>query len=275
MWSIDYEIDFLKSYDYIKLFYNIDGKYFAYIPKGKSANGSVINSRNTLIGNYTENWLKNFLQPIAEKFGLYSVNNVICEEIGLTKSSSADLVFSTTNNQIQKPENIKIIFEIKMSLINNYTYDNGKISFIGDYTTHKGNPSLLRSDSMLKAIGKSANIRTFELSNKIPILIFGNSPITNSYISKVDNLKEIGLIQGFCSVYPIKNGINKSLKNGFITFNEKKDIENYLERIITLDSEYISSWINNSQLNNLILKASKSFNPGKTFLELLRGENNG
>jgi len=49
------------------------------------------------------------------------------------------------------------------------------------------NPGLLRSDSMLKGIGKSINIRvsSFQAAT-IPIIVMGNTPITNSYYPKVD-----------------------------------------------------------------------------------------
>ena len=47
-----------------------------------------------------------------------------------------------------------------MSVMSNYKFTQPyKVEFIGDYKQHKGNPALLRSDSMLKAIGKSINIR--------------------------------------------------------------------------------------------------------------------
>ena len=67
----------------------------------------------------------------------------------------------------------------------------------GLYNT-SGQSGLLRSDSMLKAIGKSINIRVsnYKASN-IPIIIIGNTPITNNYYSKVDHLKTAGIIQGF------------------------------------------------------------------------------
>jgi len=46
---------------------------------------------------------------------------------------------------------------------------------------------LLRSDSMLKGIGKSINIRVSSFkAATIPIIVMGNTPITNSYYPKVD-----------------------------------------------------------------------------------------
>ena len=276
MWSIECEKEFLRSYDYKKIFYFINNKYYAYIPKGLSSNGIVLNSRNSLIGNWTEKWVCNFLQNIAKKNNLYAVQGVICEELGLTKSSPADLVFSNSQQNIQKPENIKIIFEIKMSIINNYSYNLGLIDFLGDYSTHKGNPSLLRSDSMLKAIGKSANIRTNILSSKIPIVIIGNSPISNYYIEKVDSLKKMGIIQGFCSIYPDpkENCIKLSPNKGFVTFSNKEEISCFIDKLLNSKEEYLSAWVNEEKLSNYIKQAVKYSQSGKKFLELLRGEDN-
>lgn len=166
-----------------QLFYKLTDGHFAYVPKRKSAEGQTLQSRNSLIGKYTEKWSKDFFQPIAKKLGLYAVNSVVCPELGLTTKSDADLAFCTTNETQQKAENIKLIFEIKMSIVNNYKFENEQVNFVGDYKSHKGNPSILRSDSMLKAIGKSINIRVSGTeSTKIPIIILGNSPITKNYL---------------------------------------------------------------------------------------------
>ncbi|MGC9331185.1 MAG: hypothetical protein ACP5DZ_04820 [Bacteroidales bacterium] len=72
---------------------------------------------------------------------------------------------------------------------------------------------------MLKAIGKSINIRVSGIeSTKIPIIILGNSPITDSYINKVDFLKTAGVIQGFWSLNPNPtetNHVRQTPKGGF------------------------------------------------------------
>ncbi|MBK8448699.1 MAG: hypothetical protein IPL42_01200 [Saprospiraceae bacterium] len=62
-----------------------------------------------------------------------------------------------------------------MSIISNYKFTPPEnIEVVGDYKTHKGNPALLRSDSMLKAIGKAINIRVSGISStKIPIIVLG------------------------------------------------------------------------------------------------------
>jgi len=227
LWDNDTEIQFfteaLKNFaSPEQLFYNLKDGYFAYLPKGSESEGQTLQSRNSLIGQFAEKWCKSLLDPIAKELGLYAVNSVVCEEIGLSSRSSADLAFCSTTNAVQKPENIKLLFEIKMSVVSNYKYIYpDKVEFVGDYKEHKGNPALLRSDSMLKAIGKSINIRVSSIaSTKIPIVVLGNSPITNSYINKVDLLKNSGVIQGFWSLNPKPTNsdfIKKTPKLGFQT----------------------------------------------------------
>ena len=64
--------------------------------------------------------------------GLYAVNSVVCPELGLTTQSDADLAFCTTNETLQKAKNIKLLFEIKMSIVNNYKFENSRIDYVGD-----------------------------------------------------------------------------------------------------------------------------------------------
>lgn len=202
LWNASTEIQFfqeaLRNFaSPEQVFYKLDSGYYAYVPKGISGENQTLQSRNSLIGQFTERWAKSLFEPIANKMGLYAVNNVVCEEIGLSNRSDADLAFCSTDESKQKPENIHLIFEVKMSIVSNYRYEKGNgIEYVGDYKSHKGNPSLLRSDSMLKAIGKSINIRVSGFSaSKIPVVILGNSPINKSYLKKVDFLKKSGVIQ--------------------------------------------------------------------------------
>lgn len=108
MWQINDEIGFFKNalnggFANVKdLFYSIDNKFLAYIPKEIKQNIPTLQSRNALIGNYTETWCQKLLAPMARKFNLYAVNGVVCEELGLIKSSRADLAFCTTNENYQK-----------------------------------------------------------------------------------------------------------------------------------------------------------------------------
>lgn len=279
-WNKETEIKFfqesLKNFaSKEQLFYKFSNDYFAYTPKGKSVDGKTLQSRNSLIGRYTEKWCKDFLNPIAKKLGLFAVNGVVCPEIGLTTKSNADLVFCKTDKVKQSPENIKIIFEIKMSIVNNYCIENEKIKFMGDYTSHKGNPSLLRSDSMLKAIGKSINIRVSSTnSNKIPIVIIGNTPITKHYSSKVDFLKNSGVIQGFISLYnsPINSFLEETELKGFQTFGDYTKLEEFISSLINSDMYFFSSMMSKKKLGEIIKIASKEMkekNIAEKFLELL------
>jgi len=284
LWNNDTEIQFfteaLKNFASVEqLFYNLKGGYFAYVPNGSDAEGQTLQSRNSLIGQYTEKWCKTIFEPIAEELGLFAVNSVVCEEIGLSKQSSADLAFCTTNNTFQKSENIKLIFEIKMSIVSNYKYIHpNKVEYVGDYKQHKGRPSLLRSDSMLKAIGKSINIRVSgNASTKIPIVVLGNSPITDSYINKVDFLKTSGALQGFWSLNPNPTDsdyIKNTPKLGFQTIINKEQLLNNCKELVTNDMNYFSSMISKFKLGEIIRIASQEnteIEKAEKFLTLIRG----
>ena len=261
-----------------KLFYSLKSGKFAYVPKECDAEGQTLQSRNTLIGSFTETWAKNILAPIARKFDLYAVNTVECPEGGLTKRSEADLAFCTSASKIQKAQNIKLIFEIKMSIISNYQYtESGSIEFFGDYKTHKGNPSLLRSDSMLKAIGKSIGIRVSGVeSAKIPIVVLGNSPITNNYSHKVDFLKTAGVIQGFWSLNPAptkSDFIQETKKLGFQTIQDIHNIEKLVKDLLCTKLNYFSSMISQERLGeNIRIAYQQSTDEAKAekFLSLIR-----
>jgi len=264
-WDINTEkkffIEALKNFaSPEQLFYKLTDGYFAYVPKGKSAEGQTLQSRNSLIGQYTEKWSKDFFQSVAEGLGLFAVNSVVCPELGLSTQSDADLAFCTTNETLQKAENIKLLFEIKMSIVNNYKFENDQVDFVGDYKNHKGNPSILRSDSMLKAIGKSINIRVSGTeSTKIPIIILGNSPITKNYARKVDFLKKAGIIQSFISLYP--NPTNDFIKNtdnkDFQTFNEYQDLSYYITEVVNSDMNFFSAMLPKKRLGQIITVSAK------------------
>ena len=284
-WSQNSEIAFfkkaLKSFaSPDQLFYKLRSGYFAYARKGITTEGKTLQSRNSLIGQYTEKWCTDFLQPIANKLGLFSINSVICPELGLTNSTNADIAFCKKNEINQSAENISLIFEVKMSIVNNYSYNDKtkSIKFTGDYKTHKGIPSILRSDSMLKAIGKSINIRVSGYkSNTIPIIILGNSPISENYKDKVDFLKQAGIVQGFISLYPEStlSYIKGTPKKGFQTFNDYSLLQNFISDLIALNMNFFSSMLPKEKLGNLITVAAKEVSEIKKaekFLQLLNSK---
>lgn len=282
LWNSKVELSFFESAlagfaSEEQLFYKLQSGLYAYVPKGSSAEGRALQARNSLIGNFTETWCKKLIEPIAKKHGLFAVNGAVCEEIGLTKQSPADLVLSTKSTVQQRAKDIKIIFEIKMSIVSNYSYSKGKVRLIGDYKTHKGIPSLLRSDSMLKAIGKSVDIRVCgEKSATIPIVILGNTPITPSYEEKVDQLKRSGVIQSFISLNPMPTDgdfIKQTADKGFVTPMTCSELEQLLSGFLNLDLYYFSAMKSKAKLGKIIsIAAKESTEIGKAekFLRLIK-----
>lgn len=246
LWTKDKEIDFFtKSLEIAtpeKLFYTtFDGKRYAYWPKKYKGAKGTLQSRNAFIGAYTEKWSQTLLTKIAEELDAYAVRSVVCNEFELTNRSPADVAICKTNSIIQKPEDIIALFEVKMSIVWNWEYhDDEQLICLGDYKTHQGNPGMLRSDSMLKAIGKSVSIRIASLkSANVPIIILGNTPVTINYYTKVDNLKNYGIIQGFWSLNPNplddqSDKLKETENGGFVRFDSYNDFH---ERTIDLLKE--------------------------------------
>jgi hypothetical protein len=291
LWNKEQEIDFFtKSLEVAspeQLFYTTkDKKYYAYWPKTYKSAKTTLQSRNAFIGAYTEKWVLEILQGIAKELNAYAVRNVVCEELELTKGSPADVAICKTDSVIQKPENIIAIFEVKMSVVWNWELlkNNSKstLKCIGDFKTHQGNPGLLRSDSMLKAIGKSITVRISSLeSAKIPIIVLGNTPVMKSYYSKVDNLKNYGIIQGFWSLNPApldNNGENvkATKKRGFLRFDTFGDFKNELLALLKEDMMFFAGMKPKKELGKFIEVANKEDTyekKGEKFLNLLREAN--
>ncbi|MDR3182751.1 MAG: hypothetical protein LBT89_07515 [Planctomycetaceae bacterium] len=281
-WNIETEKQFfrdaLRMSSPESLFYNLSLGQFAYVPQKQDAEGQTLQSRNSLIGSFTERWAKNLFEPLARKHNLFAVNGVQCDAIGLPRGSKADLAFCTTNDTIQSPENIKLVFEIKMSIVSNYRFQApNSIEWVGDYKSHKGQPSLLRSDSMLKAIGKSINIRVSSVeSATIPIIILGNSPITQGYVHKVDFLKTSGVVQGFWSLHP--NPIPSDFVvatdgGGFQTISNLTMLEKVITPLLANDMNYFSSMVTKRKLGEIIrIASSEPTDTAKAekFLSLIR-----
>jgi hypothetical protein len=287
LWNKEQEIDFFKNSRTMatpeKLFYFSDDKrYLAYWPKKYEGEKTTLQSRNAFIGNYTEKWCAELLKDFADEVKGYIVQDVVCEEIELTKQSPADVALCKTKNKVQKAENIILLLEVKMSVVWNWELKKigGKeeLVCIGDYNSHQGNPSLLRSDTMLKAIGKSINIRVSSYkAARIPIVIIGNTPISNSYYEKVDHLKKCGIIQGFWSVNPKPLDKEDTIKNtkafGFYRFDSYGELEKEFGKLLKEEREFFSSMQTKNELGRIIEIANKETTYEKKaekFLELIR-----
>lgn len=266
-----------------QLFYVTDDqRYLSYWPKGYKGKKSTLQSRNSLIGNFTEKWTTDLIQKVVNDKGLYAVQGAVCDEIALSKRSPADVVISKKKDINLKPEDIVLIIEVKMSVVWNWqlsTNPSGEeLVCIGNYKTHQGNPGLLRSDSMLKAIGKSINIRvsSFKASN-IPIIILGNTPITDSYYSKVDHLQKAGIIQGFWSVNPDPldgaESIKETEEQGFYRFDSFEELKTSFELLLEEELNFFSSMKTKKELGQIIELSDKEETyerKAEVFLDLVR-----
>ena len=100
MWSKQDELNFFNDAINISsienLMMRVRGRYYAFQPKTDNSRVNVPNSRNALIGTNTEKWCKDLFSQIARHNNLYAVNGVVCEEIGLSRQSAADLAFCTS-----------------------------------------------------------------------------------------------------------------------------------------------------------------------------------
>ena len=264
-----------------QLFYRTDdGKYLAYWPKRYKGRKTTLQSRNSLIGNFTEKWVSDLFKSLIEDENLYTVQQARIPSVGITSKSPADIVIATEDKKILKASEVKLICEVKMSLVWNWQYDPefGSIKEVGDFRTHQGKPSFTRSDSILKAIGKCIDIRVsnFE-STKIPIIVVGNAPLSNGFSKKADYLKHAGLIQGFWSLnpFPLNHGNTRKStpKKGFYRFDNTSELKIHLNQLFNQDLNFFSGMESPKTLGKLIEIANRQEtyeNKGLKFLNLLK-----
>ena len=285
LWSRNQEkIFFEKSRNfasYDQLFYRTnDERYVAYWPKGYDGPKSTLQARNSLIGNYTEKWVSDLIKHVLEDKNLYVVQQAQIPAIGISRKSPADIAIATKNKKVLMPDEVKLIFEVKMSLVWNWEYDvqTSHIREIGDYRTHQGRPSFTRSDSILKAIGKCIDIRVSNFkSSKIPLIVLGNAPLSNGFCKKADYLKKAGIIQGFWSLnpFPLNHGNTRkrSHKNGFLRMDNIDEFNMSLDKLFNQELNFFSGMQNPKKLGQLIELANREKTyqeKGLKFINLLK-----
>ena len=257
-----------------------DGKYLAYWPKGYRGSKSTLQSRNSLIGNFTEDWVCNLFNELIDDENLHVVKQARIPSLGITSRSPADVVIATEDKKVLKASEVKVIFEVKMSIVWNWRYDisSDTLTEIGDLRTHQGKPSFTRSDSILKAIGKCIDIRVSNLeSSKIPIIVLGNAPLSNGFCTKADHLKSAGIIQGFWSLnpFPLNHGnTRKTTPNGgFIRFDNTDELKLHLDKLFNENLNFFSGMENPDKLGEYIEVANREEScekKGLKFLNLLK-----
>lgn len=264
-----------------QLFYRTDdGRLVTYWPKGYSGAKSTLQARNSLVGNFTEKWVCDLMNYMLRHEDLHVIQQAQIPSIGITHKSPADIVIATADKKVLMADEVKLIFEVKMSLVWNWQYDDstGNVKEIGDYRTHQGRPSFTRSDSILKAIGKGIDIRVSNVkASKIPLIILGNAPLSNGFCKKADYLKTSGIIQGFWSLnpFPLNHGNTRkrSHKNGFVRMDNVDELNMSLNQLFKQDLNFFSGMENPEKLGQLIEMANRENtyeNKGLKFLNLLK-----
>ena len=257
-----------------------DGRHVAYWPKDYCGKKSTLQARNSLIGNFTEKYVADLFKYVTdEKF--HVIQQAQIPALGISSKSPADIVISTEDKRILKPHEVKLICEVKMSLVWNWEYDEASdaIIEIGDYRFHQGKPSFTRSDSILKAIGKCIDIRVSSIdASKIPIIVLGNAPLSSGFCKKADYLKRAGIIQGFWSLNPspLNHGNTRKTtpENAFIRFDDVGELNISLNKLFNQDLNFFSGMINPRELGKIIEIAGheRSYEKkGLKFLDLLKG----
>ncbi|MBQ9026461.1 MAG: hypothetical protein IJ104_08830, partial [Methanobrevibacter sp.] len=235
-----------------------DGRFLAYWPKNYRGKKTTLQSRNSLIGKFSEKWVADiFRNIIGDDF--FAIQQTQIPAIGISYNSPADVVIATKNKKVLRPDDVKIIFEVKMSIVWNWQYDadRNELTEIGDYRTHKGKPSFTRSDSILKAIGKCIDIRVSSLkASKIPLIVIGNAPLSNGFCRKADYLKNAGIIQGFWSLnpFPLNHGnTRKTTPNkGFIRFDDIGELNDNLTSLFNENLNFFSGMESPEELGKII-----------------------
>ncbi|MBR0057737.1 MAG: hypothetical protein IJP99_00175 [Methanobrevibacter sp.] len=286
LWNKEQEILFFnnsQNFASINQLFNKteDGRYLAYWPKSYNGKKTTLQSRNSLIGKFSEKWVADLFDYLLDDENLFVIQQAQIPSIGITSNSPADVVIARKNKKILSPDDVKIIFEVKMSLVWNWEYDvtTNSLTEIGDYRTHKGKPSFTRSDSILKAIGKCIDIRVSNWkASKIPLLVIGNAPLSNGFCKKADYLKNAGIIQGFWSLnpFPLNHGNTRKItpKKGFIRFDDICELKYNLDSIFDENLNFFSGMKNPEELGKIIEIANNENNyqnKGLKFLELING----
>lgn len=133
---------------------------------------------------------------------------------------------------------------------------------------------MLRSDSVLKAIGKAINIRvSSESARSIPIIILGNAHISKNYLEKIDHLGQYGVLQKVISLKPSLNSVKSSKLGYFDTPNSKKEIIDLLDKILNEELYYFSAMLDKKKLAEIIKESAKADQTqiAKIFLEKIKG----
>ena len=298
LWSEDKERDILVD----SMFATISCKQCGYVEKSvfrcssdKCPNCgarrlavSEFNQRNAIVADATERFALQLFQSVVNNSSalngkFFVKRSVECPQLELRGRTKADLAILDKN--LEGPvilERIKCIFEVKMSIIWNWSErDRGQP--LADYDSHAGRPSIYRTDSILKAIGKAAITRACKGSERIPFVVVGNTPPPVAYRDKVDGTVRSGLIQRWISLTSkplvvktewLPNKRNPKETFGFLRMDSTNELEEMFVNILTKDWRYMGAMVEPKEIGGIIrgLDLTKTDEQiGEAFLQLMEG----
>ena len=257
LWSKNNEINFFKfaktQTSRKNLFHKtLNNEYIAY-PTKDIKTTSNLHIRDLLFDSFSKNWFYDLLNNLVDDFEV--IKNPRITSIG---KNSPDFVISSKKSKILSPEDVKVIFILKLSIVWNWKYNPslGSVEEIGDYRTHLSKPSFTSSANIFNAIDTALNIRfTNKKFANIPIIVIGNTPMSDGFCKRADYLKSSGVIQGFWSVnpFPINGATHKtSKKRGFYRFDNSDEFKNSLDKLLDCDLKFISTMKSQKDLGKII-----------------------
>ncbi len=225
--------------------------------------------RNNPLAARTEEFAANIIDKALKEAGLgeFAVDrNVRCDDLGLTSRTKADAAIvrsESHSNDNYAPEQIKVIFEVKMSVIWNWELDKeGKLVVTSDYDGHKGRGSIYRTDSILKAIGKATIFRGYPKSNTVPFIVIGNSPPPKGYLDNIDASVASGIVQKYLSLTPNplvvdpsdseERNPKESDGKGFLRMDSLDELKRFVKNLVKEDIIFFSSMLGKPDLGKLI-----------------------
>ena len=225
------------------------------------------NHRNHVVANKTEDFALRLFESVVKELStrleqkMFAKRGLICPELGLKGKSGADLAILSQDLKGRVPPSaIRCLFEVKMSFIWNW-HEDSLTRPIADYDGHQGRPSISRTDSILKAIGKAAITRSYSGSEGIPFVVIGNTPPPAGYRENVDRTVTSGLIQKWISLTPnplvVKPKFSPNKRNpkrtpGFLRIDGVEELQNLLETLISRQWQYMSAMVDVKKVGQLI-----------------------
>ncbi len=281
MWNPEKEKAFIRSTDAV-VWATIsckrcDYRYEAFFKKTEPKNcpkcggelaSTTPQGRNSPVSVFTEKYASEIFGEALQKAGyddLEVKRDIVCKSLDLTSRSAADMaiVKKGITGRVYEPDQIKVVFEVKMSLIWNWELsDDGELKMVADYDKHHGRGSIYRTDSILKAIGKGAIFRSHFKSSDIPYVVVGNTPPPTSYLDKVDGSVRAGIVQRFLSLTPnplVKDESDEEQRNpkesdqkGFLRVDTVDELRDFVGDLLKDERIFIGSMLKKSKLGKII-----------------------